>query len=79
MEEQKPIYRVYTNEPSNNPMDDKVCIKIFESEEEARVYYNELLKQTREDQKETEDDLYVVLEELTTDRQIDFAYAKDEE
>lgn len=77
-QENKPIYRVYTNEPTNWG-DEKVSIKIFDNEQEARVYYNELLKEIKEDQKSTEDELYVVLEELTKDIHIDFAYASDEE
>lgn len=70
----KKIYRVYTNEPTNWG-DEKVMIKVFigkENLDKAKKYFKELVKLTKKDAEETDDTLYVLLEEITEDKQIKY-------
>ena len=62
----KNIYRVYTNEPTNF-IDEKVMIKVFTNKIKAVKYFNELIKIVNKDSKETDDTLYVIMEDINTD------------
>jgi hypothetical protein len=67
------IYRVYTNEPTNY-IDNKIMIKVFNDKIKAKKYYNELNKMVKELSKNTDDTLYVIMEDVNIDLIINSKY-----
>lgn len=65
--------RVYTNEPTNWG-DQKVQIKTFKDRSKAEVYFRKLVKETASDAKETDDVLYVIMEDVGSDKRLKEKY-----
>ncbi len=73
----KPLYKVYTTEPTNFG-DEEVSIKIFKNLPKAKLYFKKLVKERKEDSKETDDTFYVGLYEIYTNQAIDNWQSGDE-
>lgn len=65
--------RVYTNEPTNYG-NEKVQIKLFNTQIEAEPYFKKLIKETKKEAKETDDSLYVIMEEIASGKIIKSEY-----
>lgn len=76
------MIRVYMTEPTNFA-DEKVGIKIFSDRKKAGEYFKKCVVETREDAKETDDTLGVVMEDVRTGKILRDKYysmgGKDEE
>lgn len=67
--------RVYTNEPTSFG-DRKVSIGTFKDSErpKADAYFGKLVKEIAQDSKETDDVLYVIMEDVGSDKRLKEKY-----